>query len=328
MLTSAILVFAIFLVAFFPKKHFERTSHSEVRQQDEINFLILLRSQIQISLPARDFYTQSSYRNQIENYFKLNQEFGISINPLIEHLILVEQDKQKLVRELDTRSSTATGASVTLLFMPAIIWILGLAIGIDIFGFLFSAMGIVVFGIGLFLTLLSRWLISRSKRQSLVLPKYKKLFELDSTFAAVITFGAIWLFGSNFQSFVVGVLVALVVKDFWNQIPQNIGLIRVNDLDIKVEHLKILALLIEAGLTWPAALKAFSDTELQAISWRIEMGQSPPKAFENSQSWQDVGRLISSSMARGTSIAQDLFRLSDEYRYKVLSYRIQRVERI
>lgn len=326
MLTISVLVFAILLIAAFPFNFVEQARVQIAKNQDELNLLVLLRSQVQMSLPSEDFYLKSIYREQIENYFKLNRDYGISIVPLVEHLVFVEQDNQKLLRELDNRSATATGASTTLLFMPVIMWIVGVAIGLDIFEFLVSVPGLVVVMVGLLLTFSSRWLISISKRQSLKLPKPKKLFELNSTFAALIAFSAIWMFGSNFPGFVIAVLIALVVKDFWVRIPQNTAVVRVNSLNDKVEQLKVLALLIDAGLTWQLALKTSSSSELQGIARRIEMGQPPFKAFESSQSWQDVGKLISSSIARGTSIAPDLFRLSDDYRAEVLSYRIQRLE--
>lgn len=324
---ASVLGFFVVLLSLYPTRELNSVVTLKSGKKTEMNLLMELRSTIQIQIPPLDEFSNSIYTKQLEEYVRLNKEFGIRLVPLVDYLISCEQDRQKLIRELDTRCSTAIGASTTLFYMPSLMWLIGLALGIDIFGFLTTVAGLAVLGLGVLLTLISRLAISRTKAQAMHFPRYKKIFELKPLNAALITLAAICLFGSSYPSFVVGVMTAILVKEFWNKIPQNNELRLANLRQEKTETLTILALLIESGLPWPTALQTLNSQELSGISRRIEMGQSPALAFMQSTHWQDVGELIAKSMIHGTSIAPDLLRLSDEYRRGVLSYRIQRIER-
>ena len=326
MLAASILAFCLILIWLFPNRTIARGIKTESELATELSFLILLRSQIQIDLPEDSNNFDSIYKDKIARYLQINKEYGISLIPLIEHLISTEQDRQKIVRELDSRSSTASGASTTLIFMPILMWLISTSLEINVFEFIFTPFGILIMAIGCLLTFVSRVTIDRTKKRALLLPEFKRQVEINPKFAAVITLVTIFLFSSNFAGFVIGVAAATLVNEFWIHIPKHQTLLIIKQLDEKTELLRILALLIETGITWTVALRACDSPELIKVSHRIEMGQSPAIAFENSEFWQEVGRLIANSVLRGTPVAQDLFRLSDEYRQQVLSYRIERVE--
>ncbi len=269
------------------------------------------------------------WQREISSLKDLQESTGIGVIPLIDHLIDCERDLETLKREFRTRSSTATGASLTLSFMPLLMWLIGISIGVDVFGFLSSWLGIAVLLIGGMLTLISRLLLRRLAFHAVLKPNLKSRKTLSRDAATLVGFVTVISFQTNYFGFVVAVFAAIFIHNFWNlAASQN------PDLQTFVirdqQHFELIAIscLIDAGLTWTTALSNMQNPELLRISERIQMGFTAQSAFTSSSHWQEVGNLIAESMQRGTRIARDLKILASEYRQQSLNYRIQHCERI
>ncbi len=327
MLIPSLLSFTLVVLFVYPIKiqELSKVARKEDNHPD-LEKLILLRADL-------DYFSTTElagfkYLDQIEIIKNLKRLTGMSTARLVDHLIACERDEQTLIREFENRSATAFGASVTLAVMPLFMWFIGLAIGIDVLGFVLSPAGFVCLVIGLALILISRITMSLVSRRALAKPALTKQITVSANVASFTIFVAVISFVSNFAGFVLAVLLSIYVHNFWHSnITSDYELEKYIKRDYQHFVVHLVAAVIATGLSWTKTLNSIDDEELKIISSRIDMGISPAAAFGSSTNWQDIGELISLSVNKGTSLASELILLADEYRQQNLSYRIKRSEK-
>ncbi len=329
-MTAGICAFILALIWLYPIQFTKiQWKPKNTIYSNELETLFRFRSLAQVSQLQEINMESSKWRPRIDEALYLSTHCGIAITPLIDHIISCERDERTLFREFQNRSSTAYGASATLILMPILMWIIGVAIGVDIFSFLASILGILILTLGVGLTLLSRLVIKLVSNTALknLKPGGRRTIKTHS--AAILVFVVIFTIQSSYFGFLVAVLGAAITHAFWDRIPQiDIERARIELHSSQHFHLVYMAGLIDAGLPWLKVLSYIDENELQRIARRIEMGVDPEIAFSHSSNWQAVGKLIATSLIKGTRLSSDLRLLSTEYRELSLTYRIQQVEKI
>lgn len=330
MLTIGIYSFLLAIVFLYPIEipALPQAEHED-KELSVLDELFRLRAHAQISSLENIEYSKISWKGEIKLIKNLQQKTGIGVTPLIDHLIECERDSQTLKREFTTRSATASGASATLAFMPALMWVIGFAIGVDVTGFLISGFGIVILIAGVGLTLGSRLVIRKLSKVALRKPAPTNRQPFSRNLAAGVGFSAVLSFQTTFLGFVFAILAATLIHNLWQIVPnQSIEL--KNFVICDQQHFELIAIscLMESGFNWTEALSNLQNEELGRIAKRIQMGFTPDAAFANSSDWKEIGNLISQSIQKGTRIAGDLKLIATEYRQQSLNYRIQHCEKI
>jgi hypothetical protein len=330
MLTLGLTSFLVMLILLYPIQISGWSQGQNQRAKPaDLNDLVRLKTHAQNEAIETFDYAHSPWRLEIEVIERLQRNTGVGVIPLVEHLIECEKDLATLKREYENRSATARGASLTLVYMPALMWTIGVAIGVDVLGFIFTSIGFAVAIVGFSLISLSRLILHKLSNIALTKPGQKIQKTFSNNISALIGFTAIFAFQTNYFGFVVGILAATLIHNFWQFVAnQDEELERFIKRD--KQHFQILAMacLIDSGLPWTKALSYLDDSDLNLISKRIEMGFSPQEAFAPSDSWQEVGNLISESIQKGTKLADDLKSIATEYKNQSLAYRIQYCEKI
>lgn len=330
MLVASLTAFAIAIVYLYPIQiRNQNNSKTNPENQTELEKLFSIRISAQNSSLQSAEYKDSKWKSELELAHATGVREGVSLIPIIDYLIKCERDEQNLVREFANRSATAKGASLTLIAMPLLMWLLSVAIGIDTFGFLLSPFGFFVMLIGFSLTVLSRVIIKWFSSKAIAKPVQKSFKAISPETAGITIFLAIFAFQTSYFGFVIALFCGLILHSVWSRIPiQDLKFINFVAQDDQHFKLVLLAGMLDAGFAWPKALEVIDDAELGLISKRISMGVSADIAFGHSQSWRRVGELISASIRKGSRLSNELRLLSDEYRQSSFAYRLQYCEKI
>ena len=330
MLIPSITAFLIGIVWLSPISLQKLQIHKGNKQnQDELNNLIRLRSIAQLSeIAISDFYIPS-WSAELRSMQSLNLLTGLAVLPVIDHVIAFERDQLELEREFLNRSATAKGASLTLMIMPFLMWVIAQAIGVNAIGFIISLIGLLFLAVGIALTSVSRLIIRWVSRSATTKPKHDLPKQLSENAASVIAFVTIFVLQPTYIGFFCAIVISLLIHTCWQILPirdQDLEQYRIHDS----QSLKLvfIAGLLETGLPWPRVLELIDDSQLQAIGRRIEMGVSPETAFEYSKNWQEVGSLIGASIRKGSKLSNELRMLADEYRKHALTFRVQHCEKV
>lgn len=326
----AIACFALALIAQLPISFPKNISNqSPTRRLTELDHLLELRARMEVSMRFDNYTDDSFWSAEIQKILKLNQECGIAVIPQINYLIACERDRQKLKREYQERAASANIASQTLIAMPLLMWLIANSIGVDVLNFVKSGFGILSIICGISLTLVSRLLIKRIGRIALQSPQIKRFKPVSQNLAAFGVFIAIFLIQTSFQGLAIATLSGCVLHFFWHRIPvRNPSEVRYFRQAKQHVQIMLLAGIVETGAPWTKALGYLDDEEAKVLTGRLEMGVDAIQTFGNSNNWQDIGKVISFSIEKGSKIADDLRLLADEYRRDVFSYRVNRIERI
>jgi hypothetical protein len=317
-------------VVWFSPIHLQKlkVNRGKTHNPDELNDLIKLRSAVQISDIKVFDISIPSWAAELKSMVTLNSLTGIAVLPVVDHIIGFERDQLELEREFQKRSATAKGASLTLMVMPVLMWLIAQAIGVNAIGFILSPIGFLVLTAGILLTLLSRLIIRWVSKSATTKPKHNFHKPISENIASMIAFVTIFVLQSTYLGFFCAISLGLLIHWYWQMLP-----IRDEDLEQYWMHdsqslkLVFIAGLLETGLPWSRALEHIDDMQLQAVGRRIDMGVAPETAFGYSTNWQDVGSLIGASIRKGSKISNELRLLANEYRSQALAFRIQHCEK-
>jgi hypothetical protein len=329
-LAASIVAFLVAITVTYPIQILpaSQKANSQALKSD-LDLLIAIRLAAQSSSLANSEYEFSKWKNELAIIQALHLQYGLSVLPLIDYLIACERDDQTLSREFQNRSATAKGASLTLMMMPVLMWTIGVAIGIDVFNFLVTIIGIALLGAGFTLTLVSRMIIRSASKLALNKPSPRRPKSIPALLAALLTFLTVFAFQTNYLGFMFGSLLSIFVHEFWQRIPvRDEKIIKFILEDNQHFKIQLLAGMIDVGFPWARALHAIDDLELKVIANRIDMGVSAALAFELSEDWRRIGVLISLAIEKGSQLSSELRMLSDEYRQSCLAFRIEQCEKV
>ena len=330
MLILGIVSFLLACILFYPIRISQSTKISIKKDKPtSLDELLRLKAHAQIR-EVDSFENQHiAWQKEIRMIGELQKSTGIGVLPLIDHLINYEKDLQNLKREYENRSATARGASLTLIFMPLLMWLIAISLGVDVAGFLLSPFGIASLLVGLILTALSRFILRKLSQIAISKPKLRLQRTFSAELSALIGFSAIFSFQTTYFGFVMAAMVSILIHYYWHNISKtNNELVRFVRHENQHFQIVVLACLVDSGLSWSQALSKIEDNELNRISKRIELGFSAQAAFLHSIDWMDIGGLISDSIQKGTKLSEDLKSIAAEYRMRAFSFRINHCEKI